>query len=188
AARRAGARSHPHLAQSPRHLRGRRPDHRPAARPQRRAVRPPPDDAAGGRCGDHRRHADEGLRYRDGGGARMTSDAAATDVAPAFDVAEPEESFGTRLWENFKGGNLGSLPVIVGLTIIVILFGFTAQNFFTAVNFNNIIVQMAGTTMLAFGVVFVLLLGEIDLSIAYLSGFVGVLCAELQQPDSGHFV
>jgi D-xylose transport system permease protein len=118
----------------------------------------------------------------------MTSDAAATDVAPAFDVAEPEESFGTRLWENFKGGNLGSLPVIVGLTIIVILFGFTAQNFFTAVNFNNIIVQMAGTTMLAFGVVFVLLLGEIDLSIAYLSGFVGVICAELQKPDSGHFL
>ena len=119
----------------------------------------------------------------------MTSDAVTTsDGAPAFDIAEPEESLGTRLWENVKGGNLGSLPVIIGLTVIVILFGFTAQNFFTAVNFNNIIVQMAGTTMLAFGVVFVLLLGEIDLSIAYLSGFVGVLCAELQQPDSGHFV
>ena len=40
--------------------------------------------------------------------------------------------------------------------------------------------------MLAFGVVFVLLLGEIDLSIAYLSGVAGVVAAELQQPDSGH--
>jgi D-xylose transport system permease protein len=47
---------------------------------------------------------------------------------------------------------------------------------------------MTGTTMLAFGVVFVLLLGEIDLSIAYLSGIVGVVCAELQKPDSGHFL
>ena len=84
--------------------------------------------------------------------------------------APPEESLGTRLWEDFKGGNLGSAPVIVGLTTIVIVFAFTAQNFFTAVNLNNIIVQMAGTTMLAYGVVFVLLLGEIDLSIAYLSG------------------
>ena len=46
-------------------------------------------------------------------------------------------------------------------------FGFTASNFFTAVNFINIIVQMAGVTMLAYGVVFVLLLGEIDLSIGY---------------------
>jgi D-xylose transport system permease protein len=106
--------------------------------------------------------------------------------AVAFDTARPEETLGTRLWENFKGGNLGSAPVIFGLTIIVIVFAFTAQNFFTAVNFNNIITQMAGTTMLAFGVVFVLLLGEIDLSIAFLSGVAGVIAAELQKPDSGH--
>jgi D-xylose transport system permease protein len=104
----------------------------------------------------------------------------------AFDTAHPDESLRTSLWENFKGGNLGSAPVIFGLTIIVIVFGFTAQNFFTAVNFNNIITQMAGTTMLAFGVVFVLLLGEIDLSIGYLSGVIGVMAAELQKPDSGH--
>jgi D-xylose transport system permease protein len=109
-----------------------------------------------------------------------------TEAAPAFDVAPPEESLGTRIWENLKGGNLGSLPVVVGLTFIVILFGFTAQNFFTAVNFNNIVVQMAGVTMLAYGVVFVLLLGEIDLSIAFLSGLVGVACAKLQEPGTGH--
>ena len=108
-----------------------------------------------------------------------------TDVT-AFDLAEPVESPTTRLWENIKGGQLGSAPVIVGLTIIVIVFAFTAQNFFTAVNFNNIITQMAGTTMLAYGVVFVLLLGEIDLSIAYLSGLTGVVAAELQESGSGH--
>ena len=107
-------------------------------------------------------------------------------VEPPAVSAEPYESLGTRLWENIKGGNLGSAPVIVGLTIIVIVFSFTAQNFFTAVNFNNIITQMAGTTMLAFGVVFVLLLGEIDLSIAYLSGIAGVVAAELQKSGSGH--
>jgi D-xylose transport system permease protein len=105
-----------------------------------------------------------------------------------FDVAHPEENLRTTLWENFKGGNLGSAPVIFGLTIIVIIFGFTAQNFFSAVNFINIITQMAGTTMLAFGVVFVLLLGEIDLSIAYLSGVAGVLAAEFQAPGSGHYL
>jgi D-xylose transport system permease protein len=111
-----------------------------------------------------------------------------TEAPPivGFDTAEPEEKFSTRLWENFKGGNLGSAPVIVGLTIIVIFFAFSAPNFFTPVNFDNIITQMAGTTMLAFGVVFVLLLGEIDLSIAYLSGLAGVIVAELQQPTGGH--
>jgi len=111
-----------------------------------------------------------------------------SEAAPAFDVAPPEERLGRRVWENVKGGNLGSLPVTIGLTVIVILFAFTAQNFFTAVNFNNIIVQMSGTTMLAFGVVFVLLLGEIDLSIAFLSGLVGVACAKFQESGSGHFL
>jgi D-xylose transport system permease protein len=111
---------------------------------------------------------------------------AVTPAQVADAAAPPLESTGTRLWENIKGGNLGSAPVIVGLTIIVIVFAFTAQNFFTAVNLNNIITQMAGTTMLAFGVVFVLLIGEIDLSIAYLSGIAGVLAAELQNPGSGH--
>ena len=109
-----------------------------------------------------------------------------TTEGGAFQIAEPVESLRTRLWENFKGGNLGSAPVLVGLTVIVIVFAFTAQNFFTAVNLINIITQMAGTTMLAYGVVFVLLLGEIDLSIAYLSGLAGVVAAELQAPGSGH--
>ena len=111
-----------------------------------------------------------------------------TAGTPAISTEPPFESFGTRLWENFKGGNLGSFPVIVGLTIIVIVFSLTAQNFFTPVNLNNIITQMAGTTMLAYGVVFVLLLGEIDLSIAFLSGIAGLVAAELQKPDSGHFL
>ena len=107
-----------------------------------------------------------------------------TSQTPTIAAEPPHESLKTRLWEDFKGGNLGSAPVIVGLTVIVIVFAITAQNFFTAVNLNNIIVQMAGTTMLAYGVVFVLLLGEIDLSIAYLSGICGVMAAELQAP--GH--
>ena len=102
----------------------------------------------------------------------------------AIDTGLPHESLRTRLWEDFKGGNLGSLPVVVGLAVIVLVFSFTARNFFSAVNLINIIVQMAGTTMLAYGVVFVLLLGEIDLSIAFLSGICGVLAAELQAP--GH--
>jgi D-xylose transport system permease protein len=45
---------------------------------------------------------------------------------------------------------------------------------------------MAGLTMLAFGVVFVLLLGEIDLSIGYLSGIAALAVAEFQLPGSGH--
>src|SRR5207245_837424 len=110
-----------------------------------------------------RRSTDQGLRHH----LRRRSHRVTTAEVVVDAQGVPIESFGTRLWENIKGGNLGSAPVIVGLAIIVTVFSLTAQNFFTAVNLNNIITQMAGTTMLALGVVFVLLLGEIDLSIPY---------------------
>jgi len=91
-----------------------------------------------------------------------------------------------RIREAIRSGNLGSWPVVVVLAIIVIYFGFTADNFFTAVNFNNTILQMTGATMLAYGVVFVLLIGEIDLSIGFVSGVAGIIVAQLLVPESGH--
>jgi D-xylose transport system permease protein len=91
-----------------------------------------------------------------------------------------------RAWLNLRTGNLGPIPIIVGQIAVVIIFGLTATNFFTAVNFVNLINETAGTAMLAFGVVFVLLLGEIDLSIGYVAGIGALLVAELQLPGSGH--
>ena len=111
----------------------------------------------------------------------------ADDVAaPESDVATEHEGVWQRALANIKTGNLGVLPIVIGLILIVTFFSFKATNFFTADNFNNVIVQMAGVTMLAFGVVFVLLLGEIDLSIGYLSGIAALTVAELQLPGSGH--
>jgi D-xylose transport system permease protein len=91
-----------------------------------------------------------------------------------------------RMLANIRSGNLGSGPVILALVLIVLVFSQTADNFWSPVNFNNIILQMAGTTLLAYGVVFVLLIGEIDLSISYLSGIAGVVVAQLQLPGSSH--
>ncbi len=91
-----------------------------------------------------------------------------------------------RFLANLKSGNLGVLPIAVGIVFIVVFFSFKATNFFTATNFVNIITQMSGTAMLAFGVVFVLLLGEIDLSISYVAGIGALTVAELQLPGSGH--
>jgi D-xylose transport system permease protein len=85
--------------------------------------------------------------------------------------------------EKLKAGEVGSLPVIIGLVGVTIFFTLKANNFLTASNFVNLLVQMAGTTTIAIGVVFVLLLGEIDLSIGYVSGIGGVTVALLQQPD-----
>jgi D-xylose transport system permease protein len=85
-----------------------------------------------------------------------------------------------------RAGEVGSLPVIAGLVAITIFFWSKNHIFLTAVNFNNLITQMAGVTTIAIGVVFVLLLGEIDLSIGYVSGVGGVTVALLQQPDKSY--
>jgi len=105
---------------------------------------------------------------------------------PEGDEAEAQAGLWRRAYDNLRAGNLGILPIVIGLALIVVFFSFKATNFFTADNFNNIIVQMTGVTMLAFGVVFVLLLGEIDLSIGYLSGIAALTVAEFQLPGSGH--
>ena len=105
---------------------------------------------------------------------------------PEGDEAEAPAGLWRRAYDNLRSGNLGILPIVIGLAFIVVFFSFKATNFFTADNFNNIIVQMTGVTMLAFGVVFVLLLGEIDLSIGYLSGIAALTVAEFQLPGSGH--
>jgi D-xylose transport system permease protein len=89
-----------------------------------------------------------------------------------------------RRWEAIKQGDVGTLPVILGLILIVAFFYSKNSNYLTAGNFTNLITQMAGVTTIAIGVVFVLLLGEIDLSIGYVSGMAGVIVAELQLPDS----
>jgi D-xylose transport system permease protein len=107
--------------------------------------------------------------------------------APAPPPTEDEpHGLKARIVSNIRSGNLGSWPVIIALALIVLVFSQTASNFWTPVNFNNIIIQMAGTTLLAYGVVFVLLIGEIDLSIAYVSGVCGVAVAEFALPGSGH--
>ena len=88
-----------------------------------------------------------------------------------------------RRWEAIKAGDAGTLPVIIGLILIVSFFYSQDSNYLTAGNFTNLMVQMAGVTTIAIGVVFVLLLGEIDLSIGYVSGIAGVVVAKLQFPD-----
>jgi D-xylose transport system permease protein len=86
-------------------------------------------------------------------------------------------------WAGVRAGQLGSLPIIVGLIIIAIVFQSQNDRFLTAGNFVNLIVQSAAYTTIAMGIVFVLLLGEIDLSVGYVSGVAGVIATVLLIPD-----
>ncbi len=81
-----------------------------------------------------------------------------------------------------RAGELGSLPIIVGLVLILITFGFLDDNFFTERNFTNLILQMAAIATMAIGIVFVLLIGEIDLSVAFVSAVGGVVMTLLATP------
>ena len=92
-------------------------------------------------------------------------------------------AYARRWWTDVKGGELGSLPIIVGLIIIAIVFQTQNDRFLTASNFVNLIVQTAPYAVIAMGVTFALLLGEIDLSIGFVSGVGGVLIALLVAPD-----
>jgi D-xylose transport system permease protein len=120
----------------------------------------------------------------------MSSDADVVGVqGPTLadgDSGEEQAGWWRSVHQNVRSGNLGVLPVVLGEIAIVMFFAFTATNFFTAQNFVNVILQMAGVTMIAYGVVFVLLLGEIDLSIGYLSGIAALTAAELQLASSNH--
>jgi D-xylose transport system permease protein len=89
-------------------------------------------------------------------------------------------------WDAIKSGDVGSLPVIIGIIAITLFFTSKNSLFFSAINFQNLIGQVAGTTVIAIGVVFVLLIGEIDLSIAWSSAVAAVVAVELQVPASGH--
>jgi D-xylose transport system permease protein len=114
------------------------------------------------------------------------SSAAPAEITTA---AKDQDSFAAIIrarWEALKSGDVGNLPVIVGIIGITVYFTLKTDIFFSAVNFTNLIGQMAGVTVIAIGVVFVLLIGEIDLSIGFVSGVAGVVVAELQLPGSGH--
>ena len=116
---------------------------------------------------------------------------ASADTPAAAELRQPDEpdslvGLTRRRWEALKAGDVGSLPVLVFMVAIVVFFTLKVSVFFSAVNFDNLLPQMSQVTVMAIGVVFVLLIGEIDLSIGYLSGLAGVVLAELQLPGSGH--
>lgn len=76
-----------------------------------------------------------------------------------------------------RSGDMGSLPAVIGLVILVALFSFLKPVFFTPLNFANFFTQAAVVMILAMGLIFVLLLGEIDLSAGVTSGVSGALLA-----------
>jgi len=72
--------------------------------------------------------------------------------------------------QRVRGGEMGALPAIAGLIFLAILFGFMSRFFLTPLNFANLMNQAAAYVVLGMALVFVLLLGEIDLSAGVTGG------------------
>ena len=106
------------------------------------------------------------------------SAAPSTDAAPspvASDLIGSGAEGGLRdqveaWWQRIRGGEMGALPAVGGLVVLCLLFTLLSQYFLTERNFANLFNQAAPLVMLGMALVFVLLLGEIDLSAGVTGG------------------
>ncbi|HMO00038.1 MAG TPA: hypothetical protein PKD59_11545 [Miltoncostaeaceae bacterium] len=85
----------------------------------------------------------------------------------------------TRFTRRVSQGELGALPVIIGLVVIWLYFSISEENFLTSGNITNLFLQITAVGIIATGVVLVLLLGEIDLSVGVVSGLAAAIMAVL---------
>jgi D-xylose transport system permease protein len=103
-----------------------------------------------------------------------------TGTAGGVKVAKPTVASHVHdYWGRVRGGDIGSLPAILGLIVLCLIFGIARDTFFSALNFANLFSQGAAVVFIAMGLVFVLLLGEIDLSAGFASGMCGAVMAVL---------
>ena len=74
-----------------------------------------------------------------------------------------------------RQGRMGSLPAVIGFFVLVILFSFLNPVFFTQLNFANLLQQSAPLIILTSGLLFILLIAEIDLSAGVTSGLISAI-------------
>jgi D-xylose transport system permease protein len=112
------------------------------------------------------------------------------DVAPADQttlaaneyVAETFREYLTGQWKKIRGGDSGALPVLVGFVVIILIFQTQNSHFLSSANIVNLIDQAALFVVFGLAEIYILLLGEIDLSIGFNAGVGAAITAELAAP------
>ena len=103
-----------------------------------------------------------------------------------FGLDQPSSTVGDYLRSRMialRSGEVGSAPIIIGIVVIAIIFRILSENYLTAFNVVNMMLQAGGIATIGIGVVFILLIAEIDLAIAFNSAVAGVLMTLLLRPD-----
>jgi D-xylose transport system permease protein len=110
----------------------------------------------------------------------VTAESDTTPSDPRIEAPEPGVSGAAReLGRRLSQGEFGSLPVVLGLIVVWVYFQSQNANFLSAGNLTNLMLQISAMGTIAVGVVMVLLLGEIDLSIGFVSGLCAAIMAVL---------
>src|SRR5438105_14341058 len=114
---------------------------------------------------------------------------AATIEVPPELVAQSLGEWSRAWLTRIRSGESGVLPVILALLLITIVFQAISPNhvFLSAGNLVNLFQQSAVFMVLAMGEIFVILLGEIDLSIAYAGGVGAGVTVQLVQPGTAEW-
>jgi D-xylose transport system permease protein len=104
---------------------------------------------------------------------------APTTTAPPRPAPGPPTmgEYARQYLARIRGGDIGSMPAVLGLLVLCTVFSLLRPNFLTPGNFANLFLQGAAVTVIAMGLVFVLLIGEIDLSAGYTSGVCAAVLA-----------
>ena len=101
-------------------------------------------------------------------------------------VANTLGEWGRGQWLKIKSGDSGALPVLVGFVVIILIFQTQNDKFLSANNLVNLIQQAGFLVIFGLAEIYVLLLGEIDLSIGYNAGVGAAITAELAAPPQNH--
>jgi D-xylose transport system permease protein len=110
----------------------------------------------------------------------MTQMRLAAEAPAGNPAAEPPPltSYLRAYVRRVRGGDMGALPAVLGLVALCTTFSIFRPVFFSAGNFANLLPQASAVTVIAMGLVFVLLLGEIDLSAGFTSGVCAAVLAK----------
>lgn len=137
---------------------------------------------AGGEARPERGVGGTGIDLEDAVVADEAAEVAALTAAPEL-VANDLRTYLRAWWQRVRGGESGVLPVVVGLVVIVLVFEIRTTLYLSAGNIVNLLNQAVVFVLFAMGEVFVLLLGEIDLSMVFNAGIgAGMVAAFVVHP------
>lgn len=119
---------------------------------------------------------------------KMTDNTRTEPVTPEAEAGRPPrkravsrvvEGWLVAFRRKLSAGELGWLPVVLVLAVVWIIFQSLNEYFLSPRNLSNLSVDFVGTGLIAVGIVFVLLLGELDLSVGSISGLAAAVFAVL---------